>query len=295
MHAAVRTLRRSAAAVAVCATLSARVLAQPIARPAAAERGPIAADARQPDGADPATDALRGRKPAPWWAPLASLAVPGAGQVAMREPRAAAYLGLELYEWIQLVESTRDGHRLRAEYRRIAREIARQPFGGTFPDGTWAYYEAMSEPWYTASGRFNLGTDATVVPETDESTFNGALWLKARGIYWVDVNVAPARTDPSYQRALDFYTGQAVRDEFQWTWRNAQISQADYANTIKRYNTATRDVRNTLGVILANHLVSSIDALATVRIRQSRGPVGERRYDVSIPLDAFGRRGRTSK
>jgi hypothetical protein len=227
-------------------------------------------------------DDVTASRPAPWWAPVASVVVPGSGQLVMRQPRAAAFLGIEAYEWIQLLESTRNAHDLRSEYRRIAREVARSNVKGPRPDGSWAYYESMEE--YPASGSFNLGTGADIVPETDETTFNGALWRKARGIFWVDADSPPPRTDASFQKALDFYLDQAVRDEFAWTWKNAQISQAEYSNTILRYNRATRDVRNALGIILANHLVSGIDALATVRIHQSRTADGARRIEVTVPL-----------
>jgi hypothetical protein len=208
----------------------------------------------------------------------------------MRQPRAAAYLGIDVYEWIQLVESTRDAHRLRAEYRRIAREVARSPFGGTFPDGPWAYYEAMSEPWYPASGRYSLGSGSEVVPETDEGTFNGQLWRKARSIYWVDIDQAPAKTDAAYTSALSFYERQAVRDDYTWTWKDNEFSRQEFVTTIARYNSATRDVRGTLGVILANHLVSAIDAFATVRIRSARAADGSQRIDVTVPFEAFGKR-----
>lgn len=259
------------------AQVGGEVGARPVARPIAASR--TIGNGERLNGAAPS---------APWWSPVASLVLPGAGQVAMRQPRAAAYLGVEAYEWIQLLESTRNVRHLRGEYRRIAREVARSGVAGPRPDGNWAYYEAMEE--YGASGRFSLGTTADLVPETDEATFNGALWRKARSLYWVNADVPPPKTDPSYQSAVAFYLDQAVRDDFAWTWRNAQISQAEYASTIARYNTATRDVRNALGIILANHLVSAIDAFSTVRIRHARGTRGEQRFEVIVPLEAFGRR-----
>jgi hypothetical protein len=234
-----------------------------------------------------ASEGVRAARPAPLWAPLASLAVPGAGQIALRQPRAAAYLGLEVFEWIQLLESRREAHRLRGEYRRLAREVARNPFGGARPDGSWPYYEAMEE--YAASGAFSVSA-GDIVPEPDETTFNGVLWRKARTLYWIDADQAPPRSDPSFQRALDWYTRQAIRDEFAWTWRNAEISRADYQATIGHYNGATRDVRAALGIILANHLVSGIDAFAAVRLRRDRGPSGEQRIDVTVPLEVFGPR-----
>jgi hypothetical protein len=233
-------------------------------------------------------DLIVASRRAPVWAPIASLVVPGSGQVAMRQPRGAAYFGLEVYEWIQLLESTRDAQRLRDENRRIALEEARSSLGGGRPDGSWPYYEAMEE--YTESGRFDLGGATGVVPEADEATFNGALWRKAREIYWLDADVPPARTDATYQRALDFYVSQAVRDEYAWTWRNAEISRTDYQNTIAHYNTTTRDIRTTLGIILANHLVSGIDAFAAVRIRRARGASGALRIVVTVPFEVFGRR-----
>lgn len=272
------------------------VVALGAARPARAQgagtsgqRGPVTPHAAVSLGAG-RTDATVAARRAPAWAPIASLVLPGAGQLAMRQPRGAAYFGLEIYEWIQLLESTRDAHRQRDEYRRIAREVARRGVDGPRPDGSWPYYEAMEE--YVESGRFDLGGAAGIVPEPDETTFNGALWRKAREIYWIDADAPPPRTDATYQRALDLYTEQAVRDEFAWTWRNAEISRTDYKNTIAHYNLTTSDIRTTLGIILANHLVSGIDAFAAVRIRRARDAAGAQRIDVSVPLEVFGPRGR---
>jgi hypothetical protein len=272
----------------------------PIGRPAGAERARanerLAADtARIPAtlSATPATlTETRGSRRAPLWSPIASFALPGAGQLALRQPRAAAYLAVETYELLQLFEARRNKTRLRNEFHRTAREVARGPnFGGPLADGAWPYYEAMEEK--IESGRFSLGTGGAIIPEPDEATFNGELWLKARSIYWDFPDVPPAPTDSAYLRAIAFYASQAVRDDFRWSWRNAEMMYNGYKGTIARYNASTRDARAAMGIIIANHLLSGIDAFASVRLRRASGADGVNRVDVTIPFERFGPRRRS--
>ena len=82
---------------------------------------------------------------APWWAPIASGILPGSGQFALGQQRGVAYLVAEGFFVLQAMAAQKDGDRERERYRSVASDVARKPFGGTRPVGSWAYYESMEE------------------------------------------------------------------------------------------------------------------------------------------------------
>ncbi|QJR35124.1 hypothetical protein [Gemmatimonas groenlandica] len=206
---------------------------------------------------------------APWWAPVLSGVVPGAGQFAMGQQRSVGYLVAEGYLILQQVRARRDANRDRDAYRALAFEVARQPFGGERPRGSWDYYESMEK--YLESGAFDRIPGGSIDPETDESTYNGARWLLARETYWLNPAVAPAVGSAEYQRALAFYQSRAVPAAFQWSWRDAQLQRDVYAQTIASANRSVQRAVNYVGLIGANHLVSLIDAYVSVRVRRFGG------------------------
>ncbi len=209
------------------------------------------------------------RDGAPWWAPVASLILPGAGQFMLGQQRAVAYAVAEAYLVLQSVASKRDGDRDRDEYRAIAADVARRPFSADRPTGPWSYYEVMSEQ--LESGRFDRIPGGGIDPETDESTYNGESWRLARENFWEDPDEPPPVTSAEYQRALDFYASRAVRDEFRWSWRDAQLQRDLYSQTITSANRSYKRSVNMIGLVGANHLTSLIDAYVTVRIRRYGG------------------------
>jgi hypothetical protein len=233
-------------------------------------------------------DAAARRRRAVVWSPVASLVVPGTGQLAMWQPHGVAYLAAEVYEWLQYAESRRDRNRSRDEFREIAL-VARRPFGGA-ANGPWSYYERVEER--VASGMYNATPGQPLTPETDTSTFNGKLWEKAQNLFFIPGAPEPARTDPRFQSALAFYDSAAVKDGFLWSWRDDQLTWDVYKSAVARKNQATRNMRMAGGIIMANHLLSAIDALATVRLRSSVGPRGDQRIEAVVPWAPLGRPGR---
>ncbi len=206
---------------------------------------------------------------ASWWAPLASLAIPGTGQSMLRQPRSVAYVAAEAFLVIQYLAAQRDGNRERLAYRQLAAEVARKPFNGT-QIGSWDYYESMEK--YLESGAFDMTPGGPVNPETDESTYNGARWLLARETYWSNPNVAPATASAEYQRALAFYLAYAVPPEFRWSWRDQQLQQDLYHQSIRTANRSFQRATNVAGFIAVNHLASLVDAYVSVRLRKYGTP-----------------------
>jgi len=206
------------------------------------------------------------------WAPVASLILPGAGQALLRQDRFVAYLALEAWAVLEVANQRTEWRRQRNRYRVLARDVARSLYGPTFPVGTWAYYESMEK--YIESGVFDRLPGGEVDPDLNPETFNGAMWLLARRTYWTDPDLPPSISTPEYRRAINFYLDRAVRPEYRWSWRAAQLEQDIYVRTIRRSNTAFREARAAMGIVLANHLLSGVDAFATLRVEGIEGRPG---------------------
>jgi hypothetical protein len=249
--------------------------------------GSAAADAPLP--ATPSLPRVRGT---PWWAPLASAALPGSGQAVLGRRRAAAYLAMELFLVTQYVRARDDGRAHRREYRRLAR-IAREGFTTTFPTGDFEYYETMEK--YAESGAFDADPGPAFVPEADTTTFNGITWWLARRTYWDDPEAPPDEGSFEYRRALDFYRRRAYGPSFEWSWRDASLEQDLFQRTIRSSNSAFRLATDYLATIIANHALSAVDAFVSVRLERSpsspEAPAGGAAYrvDVRVPWAPLGR------
>lgn len=224
---------------------------------------------RDGGGARSPFSSLRAAPVAPWWAPLASAALPGAGQFALKQQRSVAYVVAETFLVLQYLAARRDGNSERNAYRTLAADVARKPFGGARPVGSWDYYENLEK--FLESGAYDRVPGGAVDPETDPSTYNGARWLLARETYWRDPGVQPATSSREYQLALAFYQRSAVTDEYRWSWFDATLEQDVYIQTIRSANRSYQRAVNMLGVVAVNHLASLIDAYVSVRIRRFGG------------------------
>jgi hypothetical protein len=210
------------------------------------------------------------------WSVLASAVVPGAGQALLDQDRVVAYLAVEAYSWARYAADVREGRRARASYRNLAAEVARRPFSTTRPVGDFDYYERMEK--FVASGAFDAVPGGALDPETDTTTANGAIWLLARQTYWSNPD-APATTQ-EYTNAELFYRDRAVGPEYQWSWSNARLEYAEFRRTIRRSNNAYRTSLQDLGLVIANHALSTVDAFITVRLRR-HVEAGSQRFDLS--------------
>lgn len=206
------------------------------------------------------------------WAPVASLILPGAGQALLAQDRFVAYLALEAWAVLEFANQRTEARRQRDRYRTLARDVARSLYGPSLPVGTWAYYESMEH--YLESGVFDRFPGGDVDPDINPATYNGAMWLLARTTYWSDPSIPPLPSSPEYRGAINFYLDRAVRSEYRWSWRNAQLEQDLYVRTIRRSNMSWREARAALGIALANHLLSAVDAVVTLRVEGLDGGEG---------------------
>ena len=215
------------------------------------------------------------------WAVLASAIVPGTGQALLGQDRVVAYLAVEAYAWARYAADAKEGQRARGSYRNLASEVARRPFSATRPIGDFDYYERMEK--FVSSGAFDVIPGGDLNPETDTTTANGAIWLLARQTYWANPD-AP-RDEAESRNAELFYRDRAVTADYRWSWSNARLEYAEFRRTIRRSNNAYRTSLQDLGVVIANHALSTVDAFITVRLRRHE-EAGSQRFELfgSFPI-----------
>ena len=196
----------------------------------------------------------------PGIATAASLAFPGSGQLILGQGRWALYVGLELTGWLVALDHRRTGHRQRSEYFDLSWMVARS--GGTGPrqdDGDWEYYERMGS--WLRSGSYDADPfRAGVQPEEDLKSFNGATWVLAKDLY---LPAGAGETNPAYARALEYYEKRAYPAEQRWDWTGREASMIEYRNLITRSDEALRTATVVLGAVVANHLLSAVDAFVS--------------------------------
>jgi hypothetical protein len=122
---------------------------------------------------------------------------------------------------------------------------------------------------FAASGEYDRNPTGAFTPEDDPTTYNGSVWLLARQTFFPDPDNPPPPGSQAYLDAVSFYRAHAVGPDFRWSWRDASLEQQEYRATIRSSDDAFRSAQNQLGLLLANHLVSAIDALISSRLSAS--------------------------
>ena len=199
------------------------------------------------------------------WVPLASLIVPGSGQLLSGRARGLVSLAVEVWLVARVVGLDRRGDQEARAYRDLAYGIARRSFSSVRQDGPFEYYETM-EKW-VESGAYDLDPGPDFQPESDTSTFNGSVWALARRTFFSNPDSIPVGS-PAHTAALAFYGERAVRSEFRWSWANARLEQDVFRAIIRSSDNAYRQKTNFLGMLVLNHLASGIDAFLSARGRR---------------------------
>jgi hypothetical protein len=187
------------------------------------------------------------------YAPLASAVLPGSGQYMLGQDRFIVYAAVEALVWWQYGKHAREQVQQERAFKDIARQVARAHFSSAAPDGPWSYYEAMRD--WTESGAYSTADTGPVVPESDTTTYNGHLWQLA------------LQTHSTTADALAQYERDAIKPDFQWSWRNASVQRDVFAQLTSKRNDAFRAAQQDLMVLAANHLLSMVDAFATFRLQ----------------------------
>ena len=142
--------------------------------------------------------------------------------------------------------------------------MARGPFSPTVRDTTFEYFEQMAK--FVESGLFDANPAPGLQPPTGERTFNGRIWALARRTFFPSTNAPSDPTSPAYQRALAFYEHRVIGLNFAWSWVGAEFQQDEFTRAIARRNVAARRRSAALGFLLANHMLSALDAFVSRRL-----------------------------
>ena len=197
---------------------------------------------------------------------LYSALFPGLGQRKLGKGRWLAYLAVEGVAWIAFGRAQRSATDERGQYQDLAWDVARS-FNGPRVDGNFRYYETMEK--FLASGAFDTDSAAPgIQPEMDPSTFNGRVWSLATEIYF-PAGANPGPGDPEYEAALVDYQTRAYAERFEWSWAGQSASWTDYMDLIDSSDGSFRRASQFLGVVVANHLLSGVDAFVIARIQGS--------------------------
>ena len=215
-----------------------------------------------------------------WSAPIASALLPGLGQARLGNERSVAYLAAEGYLVLKYAQNTREGRDNEHTFRALARDVARRSFPGSHPDTVFQYYEKLEK--FVESGRFTQVINGPTVPETDADTYNGEQWMLARQRFGIPLGDPNPSALPGYRSAIEYYESRAMRQEYGWSWRNAQLEKDLFKRAISRSDAAYRSAQDALIALMANHLLSAIDAFATVRLIQAAA--GTMRVSATISL-----------
>ncbi len=198
-------------------------------------------------------------EPAAWRPPAASLVLPGSGQWMLDQRRSVAYLAIDGLAVALHFERKGRGRSLRTEYRDLAWTVARAGTAAPRMDGDFDYYERLS--FFRSSGRLDADPAAPgIQPEQNTATYNGRIWQLARGLF-LGGNPQPQPGDPGWDQAVSYYTERGYGDRFFWDWAGRDAELRAYRETLDRSDAAFRRATTLLGVVMANHLVSAIDAL----------------------------------
>ena len=201
--------------------------------------------------------------------PFASLLLPGTGQLWGRQDRGAVYLAAEIYLVSRFLQLDRAASRDADRFQALAYDVARRAFSPTRRDTVFEYYEQMER--FAESGCYDADPGPAFVPEADARTYNGSVWLLARRTFWDDPNVPPDPMSLRYLNAVQFYEARAVGPGFQWSWRDHSLEHEVFRETIRRSDDGFRRAQTQVGLLLANHVVSAVDALISSRLAAAAG------------------------
>lgn len=186
-------------------------------------------------------------------APIASAIIPGSGQAILGQNRFLGYLALEAVAWWRYSTDVRERAGQTERYKDVAGRVARAQFSTSPRDTEWVYYEQMRD--YVESGQYSLSATGPIQPETDPTTFNGSRWALAQA-----TNATRAEQIAEYMRT-------AVKPDFRWSWRNAQLQYDVFRRETDKRNDADRAAVRDVLVIGANHVLSMVDAFTTMRLQ----------------------------
>lgn len=215
---------------------------------------------------EPELPAATARAPS-WLRPIASAILPGSGQLLGGQDRGAIYFAVEGLLLIRFLSLQSEASQRAEQYRDLAFTVARSAYAPALRDTAFSYFEQMAK--YVESGPIDTDDGDAFVPPEDQRSYNGNMWALAKRTFFADPDSTPDPESEEYQRALSFYLGRAVGPNFSWSWRNAGLEQDLYRRTIVESDDRYRLATQQLGLLLANHVISAVDALISGQLSRN--------------------------
>jgi hypothetical protein len=255
---------------------------------------PLPCIALRGDDSDPDPDPAVYRTKIRYRPVLFSALLPGSGQLAQGQNRGYAYIAAEVASIAAWIVYRNQGQDTEDEYVDFAWVHARQNVSSRNVRGTDEYYEHLAK--WVKSGEFDtdrnydLDDPFTIDPWTDPETFNGDAWRIATITFFEpDTLGALVGERADSLAALQFYAGRAFQSEFYWDWtmnntvEDYKAQQNRYKDLRDESNAAFRRATVSLVVLMANHVISVVDAFATSRVEIAGDP-GDRRTRLDMRL-----------
>src|SRR5258707_8650878 len=114
--------------------------------------------------------------------PLASLLVPGTGQLLAHQDRGAVYLAAEVYLVSRFLQLDHEAMLEARRFQNLAFDVARRSYLPVRRDTIFEYYEQMER--FAESGSYDRDPGPAFLPEADRETYNGAGGLLAPRTFW---------------------------------------------------------------------------------------------------------------
>ena len=206
-----------------------------------------------------------------WLTTLSSALLPGTGQLLRGQDRGVVYLIAEAFFLERFISLWSRARGDEAQYRDLAFRVARAGFAPTRADTVFEYFEQMGV--FVESGAFDTDPGPALVPPTDESSYNGHTWALARETFFPDPDASLDTASVEYRTALDFYRRRAVGPNFYWSWRTAVLERDLFRQSIVQGDDAFRRASAQLGLLLANHFLSMVDAFVSQRLARRGAPI----------------------
>ena len=200
---------------------------------------------------------------------LLSLALPGLGQHQLGKSRKWLFAGLEVAAWVMYMERRSAAGSLRDDYQDFAWQVGRIQAGPRV-DTDFNYYETLSK--WDRSGVFDRDPASRgLEPEEDPATFNGTIWARAQAMF---LGGGGQPGDAGFAQALEYYEARAYETEFLWDWSRTTGGRSRLGELISESDSRFRQATTALGVVIANHLASAVDAFLSTRGIVARANVG---------------------
>jgi hypothetical protein len=229
---------------------------------------------------------------------LMSALLPGSGQLYQGQNRGYLYIAAEVASITGWALFRNKGNDTREEFIDFAWVNARENVSSQNLRGDDDYYEHLAR-WdrsgvFSKDPNYDIDDPFTILPEDDPGTWNGEQWRIA-SINHFEPDSTGAYTIGSRAdslAALQQYSGRAYEEQFYWDWTgqvqgelrdNYRALQNQYLDLRDDSNLAFQRATASLVLLMANHVISVVDAFISAKVELPGGD-GDNRTKLNMRL-----------